>query len=169
VIFQDFIQYQLSAHDNIAMGDHQRFGDTASVERAARAAGVHDAITALAGGYATMLGPEFYGGSNFSGGQWQRVALARAFFREAPIVILDEPTAALDPRAEAALYDNMRELFVGRGVVLISHRFGSVRSADRIYVLHEGRVVESGSHGDLMALNGYYSELFTLQAKRYVD
>ena len=169
VIFQDFIRYQLSAHDNIAMGDHRRFDDVAAVERAARAAGVHDAIAELDRGYESLLGPEYFGGSDFSGGQWQRIALARAFFRDAPIVILDEPTAALDPRAEAALYDNMRELFAGRGVVLISHRFGSVRNADRIYVLHEGRVTGSGTHDELMDAGGHYAELFRLQASRYLD
>ena len=164
VIFQDFIRYQLSAYENIAMGDYTRFDDAEQVERSALAAGVHDAINGLEHGYQSLLGPEFYGGSDFSGGQWQRMALARAFFRDAPIVILDEPTAALDPRAEAALYDSMRELFAGRGVLLVSHRFGSVRTADRIYVLHEGRVVESGSHDELMALDGYYADLFRMQA-----
>ncbi len=169
VIFQDFIRYHLSARENIAMGDHRRFDDMDAIVTAARAAGLHETLTSLEHGYETLLGPEFYGGSDISGGQWQRVALARAFFRQAPIVILDEPTAALDPRAEAALYESMRELFAGRGVVLISHRFGSVRGADRIYVLHEGRVVESGNHEDLMARHGYYAELFTLQASRYLD
>ena len=95
--------------------------------------------------------------------------LARAFFRDAPVVILVEPTASLDPRAEAALYDSMRELYAGRSVLLISHRFGSVRTADRIYVLRDGRVTEQGSHAELMAAGGYYAELFRLQASSYVD
>ena len=169
VIFQDFARYQLSGRENIAMGDHARFEDQEAVERAARAAGVHDALAGLADGYETLLGPEYYGGSDFSGGQWQRVALARAFFRDAPIVILDEPTASLDPRAEADLYDSMRDLFSGRGVLLISHRFGSVKNADRIYVLRDGRVIESGPHADLLEADGYYAELFRLQANQYVD
>jgi ATP-binding cassette subfamily B protein len=169
VIFQDFARYQLSAHENISMGDPTRAGDLAMVEEAAHAAGVHDEIQSLDGGYGALLGPEYYGGSDFSLGQWQRVALARAFFRGSPIVILDEPTASLDPRAEASLYANMRDLFAGRAVLLISHRFGSVRTADRIYVLREGRIIETGDHRSLMAEDGYYAELFQLQASSYVD
>jgi ATP-binding cassette subfamily B protein len=169
VIFQDFVRYLLSARDNIALGDHARYEDGAAVERAAGAAGIHEALAALPGGYDTLLGPEHFGGSDLSGGQWQRVALARAFFRDAPVVILDEPTASLDPLAEAALYERMRDLYAGRGVLLISHRFGSVRSADRIYVLRDGRVHEQGSHRELMDADGYYAELFRLQASSYLD
>jgi ATP-binding cassette subfamily B protein len=169
VIFQDFMRYELSAYDNVAMGDHTRFEDREAVEQAARAAGIHDVIAGMPHGYDTLLGAEYVGGTDLSGGQWQRVALARAFFRRAPIVILDEPTAALDPRAEARLYESMRELFAGRGVLLISHRFASVRTADRIYVLEGGRVIEEGTHDALIAAGGHYSELFRMQAARYVD
>ena len=169
VIFQDFVRWQLSALDNIAFGDHARVDDLDAVVRAAKAAGVHDELAGLERGYETLLGPQFYGGSNLSGGQWQRIALARAFFRDAPLVILDEPAASLDPRAEAALYASMGELFSGRGVLLISHRFGSVRTANRIYVLDKGRVVEHGTHEELVALDGRYAELFRLQAKWYLD
>jgi ATP-binding cassette subfamily B protein len=102
-------------------------------------------------------------------GQWQRIALARAFFRGAPVVILDEPTAALDPRAEKELFERVRTLLAGRTVLLISHRFSSVRSADRIYVLDGGQVVESGDHDTLMALGGVYADLFILQAAAYLD
>ena len=126
-------------------------------------------ITKLPSGYDTLLGPEFLGGVDLSVGQWQRMALARAFFRNAPFVILDEPTASLDARAEHELFERIRSLLEDRTVLLISHRFSSVRTADRIYVLHEGRVVEDGTHQDLMARNGRYAEMFRLQAAAYTD
>src|SRR5947209_4090939 len=169
VIFQDFMRYLLPAHDNVALGEPSRFDDATAVERAASEAGIHTTLPGLPNGYQTILGPQFFGGSELSGGQWQRVALARLFFRDAAIVILDEPTAALDPKAEAELYASMRELFAGRGVLLISHRFGSVRSADRIYVLRDGRVHEHGSHDQLLADGGYYAQLFQMQARLYRD
>jgi ATP-binding cassette subfamily B protein len=169
VIFQDFERYHLSAGENIGLGRIERADDADAVRAAARQAGADTFIEAFPAGYATLLGPEFAGGTDLSVGQWQRVALARAFFRGAPVVILDEPTAALDPRAERELFDRIRTLLAGRTVLLISHRFSSVRSADRIYVLEAGRVVESGAHDTLMALNGLYAELFTLQAAAYAD
>jgi ATP-binding cassette, subfamily B, bacterial len=169
VIFQDFEQYLLPARENIGLGRYERIDDAAAIEAAARRADAHPFLDGLPDGYETMLGREFTGGYDLSIGQWQRVALARAFFRDAPFVILDEPTAALDARSESALFDRMHELLEGRSVLLISHRFSSVRSADRIYVLHHGRVVEHGSHGDLMALDGLYAELFSLQARAYLD
>jgi ABC-type multidrug transport system fused ATPase/permease subunit len=116
-----------------------------------------------------MLGPEFLGGTDLSVGQWQRLALARAFFRDAPFIVLDEPTASLDARAEHELFEKLRTLLSGRTVLLISHRFSSVRSADRIYVLQSGRIVEEGTHDELMSENGVYAELFTLQAAAYRD
>ncbi|MGH8908972.1 MAG: ATP-binding cassette domain-containing protein [Egibacteraceae bacterium] len=116
-----------------------------------------------------MLGPEFQGGTDLSVGQWQRVALARAFFRDTPFVIFDEPTAALDARAEHELFNRIRTLFAGRTVLLISHRFSTVRSADRIFVLADGHLTEQGTHTELMALDGRYAELFTLQASSYID
>ena len=169
VIFQDFERYLLPARENVGLGRKERIDDVEAILEAAARADAHEFISMLPEGYETMLGREFSGGFDLSIGQWQRVALARAFFRDAPFVILDEPTASLDARAESNLFERMRELLHGRSVVLISHRFSSVRSADRIYVLHDGRVVEEGSHEDLMARDGLYAELFTLQARAYVD
>jgi ATP-binding cassette, subfamily B, bacterial len=167
VIFQDFVQYVLSAAENVGLGRHERLHDREGIRAAGRLADVDEVLERLPEGYATLLGNEFVGGRDLSKGQWQRVALARAFFRDAPFIVLDEPTAALDARAEHDLFERVRDLFRGRAVLLISHRFSSVRSADRIYVLSEGRVVEHGSHDDLLAGGGLYAELFTLQAAAY--
>jgi ATP-binding cassette subfamily B protein len=167
VIFQDFTRYALPARDNIALGRHERFTDEHAILAAARRAGAHGDLARLPHGYDTLLGPTFEGGTDLSLGQWQRVALARVFFRDAPFVILDEPTAALDARAEAQLFEAIRTLLVGRTVLVISHRFSSVRSADRIYVLHEGRVTEAGTHDELVAAAGRYAELFEVQAAAY--
>ena len=164
VIFQDFLHYSLPAAENVGMGRHQRIGDIAAIRGAAVHAGADEFLAKLPKGYETVLGPEFDGGKELSVGQWQRVALARAFFRDAPFIILDEPTAALDARAEHELFESIRTLCRGRSVLLISHRFSSVRSADRIYVLDGGQGIEVGSHDELMDLGGRYAELFTLQA-----
>jgi ATP-binding cassette subfamily B protein len=167
VAFQDYVRWMLPAHDNIALGRHERFGDRDGVRAAARRSGAHADLDPLPDGYATILGPAFIGGTDLSGGQWQRVALARLFFRDAPFVILDEPTAALDAKAEHALFASIRELLAGRSVLLISHRFSSVREADRIYVLRDGEVVETGGHDALVAAGGLYAEMFGLQAAAY--
>jgi ATP-binding cassette subfamily B protein len=169
VAMQDFVRYRFTAGENIAMGRSDHGGDAARIRKAARLARADEFIEALPEGYDTQLGTQFLGGRELSGGQWQRLALARAFFREAPLVILDEPTASLDPRAERALFDDIRTLCAGRTVVLISHRFANVRSADRIHVLADGKITESGSHDQLMDLGGRYAELFTLQASTYRD
>jgi ATP-binding cassette subfamily B protein len=169
VIFQDFQHYALPARDNIGLGRHQHIDDLDGIMLAARHAGADGFLAALPGGYDTILGPEFSGGNDLSIGQWQRIALARAFFRDAPFIILDEPTAALDARAEHDLFQAIRILCRGRSVLLISHRFSSVRTADRIYVLHHGRIVQHGSHDQLMATGGLYADLFTLQAAAYLD
>jgi ATP-binding cassette, subfamily B, bacterial len=177
VIFQDFERFHLTAAENIGLGRVEAIDDPAGIRGAAEQAGADAFIQRLPDGYDTMLGPEFTRalvgpkdrGTDLSVGQWQRMALARAFYRRTPMVILDEPTAALDPRAEAELFDRIRSLLTGRSVLFISHRFSSVRSADRIYVLDAGRVVESGSHQELMATEGLYAELFTLQAAAYLE
>jgi ATP-binding cassette, subfamily B, bacterial len=169
VLFQDFAQYLFNAAANIGMGRVEQRDDRPGIERAAREAGAHDFVTGLRYGYDTMLGKIFEDGADLSIGQWQRIALARAFFRDAPLVILDEPTAALDARREHELFASMRSLLRGRTVLLISHRFSSVLAADRIYVLQGGRVVEEGSHAELMRQEGLYAELFTLQASAYLE
>jgi len=169
VIFQDFAQYFLSAADNIATGGHERANAREAIVAAARQSGADSFLAELPQAYDTMLGRQFEGGHELSIGQWQRVALARAFFRGAPFVILDEPTAALDPRAEHELFQRMRSIAQGRTVLLVSHRFSSVRSADRIFVLSGGRLVEQGGHEELMARGGQYAELFTLQAAAYLS
>ncbi|HKY59868.1 MAG TPA: ABC transporter ATP-binding protein [Gemmatimonadota bacterium] len=168
VLFQDFLHYHLTAAENIEMGRVDRPHGSEEIIEAARHASAHEFIARLPQGYDTRLGRQFYGGHELSVGQWQRLALARAFFRGGSFLILDEPTAALDPRAESELFSQMRALSEGRSVLLVSHRFSSVRTANRIYVLHAGRVVESGSHEQLMDLSGMYAELFTLQAAAYL-
>ena len=168
VLFQDFARFMLTVRENIGLGRVEQLDDLESIVRSAERAGADSFVNAWPDAYDTVLGPYFMGGKDVSIGQWQRIALARAFFRDAPLVILDEPTAALDARAEHDLFTRMRDLFSGRSVLLISHRFSSVRSADRIYVLHEGRVVESGTHDELMHLGGRYAELFTMQASAYL-
>ena len=168
VIFQDFVHYQLSARENIGFGDIGVMDDEAAIAEAARRAGAHRFLEGLPDGYETMLGRLFEQGHELSIGQWQKVALARAFIREAPLVIMDEPTASLDARAEYDLFETMRGLFEDRAVLLISHRFSSVRMADRIYVLKDGEVAESGAHHELVAARGLYAELFSLQAGTYM-
>jgi ATP-binding cassette, subfamily B, bacterial len=168
VIFQDFLRYALSARANIGLGRHAWMEDHGRVVAAARQAGADSFLAELPNGYDTILSPEYEGGEDLSIGQWQRVALARAFFRDAPFIILDEPTAALDARAEHELFEAIRTLCHGHSVLLISHRFSSVRSADHVYVLDAGRIVEHGTHDQLMRNAGRYAELFTLQASAYL-
>jgi ATP-binding cassette, subfamily B, bacterial len=167
VIFQDFVRYQLSARENVGFGDIKAIDDQIAIGEAARRAGADAFLQPLPEGYDTVLGRLFQGGHELSSGQWQRVALARAFFRDAPLVIMDEPTGALDARAEYDLFQTMRTLFRDRAVLLISHRFSSVRMADRIYVLDDGEVVQSGAHDELIAAGGLYAELYGLQAANY--
>lgn len=169
VVFQDYVRFKLPAIDNIVFGRPDLPVDLDRFVAASHQAGAHDFLTRLAGGYDTVLSTEFTGGSDLSLGQWQRLALARAFYRDSPFIILDEPTASLDPEAEADLFARIRELFAGRTVLLISHRFSSVRNADQIYVLDTGRVIEQGTHESLMADDGTYARLFRLQAEVYQE
>jgi ATP-binding cassette subfamily B protein len=169
VIFQDFLRYELTAAENIGLGRPEKVDDRSSIEVAAVHAGADRVVRDLPMAYDTLLTRAYAGGRDLSLGQWQRIALARAFFRDAQFVILDEPSAALDARAEHELFGTIRTLLEDRTVLLISHRFSTVRTADRIYVLHEGRIVESGNHEALMACNGLYREMFDLQASAYLD
>ena len=167
MIFQDFAHYDLTARENIGLGAVELIDYPDAVQAAAVHAGAYRYLTALPAGYETILSPEYDGGRDLSVGQWQRVALARAFIRDAPLIILDEPTASLDPRAEHDLYTRIRTLYQGRTVLLISHRYNTVRDADHIYVLDRGRIIEHGSHDQLVSAAGVYAELFTLQAAAY--
>ncbi len=167
VIFQDFVRYQMTLRDNITISDGDRPADEESVHDAARRAGVLGVTRELPHGLDTMLGRDLDEGFDLSGGQWQRVALARALYRDTSLVVLDEPAAALDPRAEHELFTDVRAMLGGRAALLISHRFSSTRMADRIYVLDAGRVVECGTHDELMARAGQYAELYRLQSAAY--
>lgn len=165
VILQDFVQYQMTVRDNIAIAETDATGHR--VEEAARLAGVAPMVRDLSAGMDTMLGRDLDEGVDLSGGQWQRLALARALYRDTPLVVLDEPSAALDPRAEHELFADVRSVLHGRAALLISHRFSSTRLADRIYVMDGGRVVESGTHDELVARAGQYAELYALQSSTY--
>ena len=181
VIFQDFVRYDLRLEENIGVGEIEEVRE--SLDRPpedAQGMPTHPAIVEAAGksmaaslldhlpnGYRQVLGRRFEGGVELSGGEWQKVALARAYIRKASVVILDEPTAALDARAEYEVFSRFSELVSGQTALLISHRFSTVRMADRVIVLKEGRVVEEGTHDALLAQNGLYAELFSLQAEGY--
>jgi ATP-binding cassette subfamily B protein len=185
-LFQDFIAYDFTAADNIELEDREDREDgqdlkapggaqdlkdaqahaalRARIEAAAEDAGIAERIRTLPDGFDAMLGLAFSGGQELSGGQWQRVALARAAARDSPLVVLDEPTSSLDPRAEQALFADLRKAFDGRAVLLVSHRYGNLHLADRIYVLQDGAVVEQGGHRALVARDGLYAELYRLQS-----
>lgn len=167
VIFQDFVRYHLSAAENIAVGRIDARTDRARIERAAAQSLADEVIAKLPDGYDQLIGKRFRKGVDLSGGEWQKIAIARAYMREAEVLILDEPTAALDARAEFEVFQRFKELSAGRTAVLISHRFSTVRMADRILVLDGGRIEEAGTHDELLAAGGHYAELFELQAAGY--
>ncbi|WP_426162827.1 ABC transporter ATP-binding protein [Sandarakinorhabdus sp. DWP1-3-1] len=167
VIFQDFVRYNLAAADNIAVGRIEARDDRERIEAAAVASLADSVVAKLPDGYDQMIGKRFRNGVDLSGGEWQKMAIARAYMRDAEVLILDEPTAALDARAEFEVFQRFRELSAGRSAVLISHRFSSVRMADRILVLNNGRVEASGTHDALLAAGGRYADLFELQAAGY--
>jgi ATP-binding cassette subfamily B protein len=164
VIFQDFSKYELPAVDNVELAAEH---DEARLLRAMRAAQIDDVLLDLPHGLDTYLGRSFDGAVDLSGGQWQRVALARALAREAPVLVLDEPSSALDPRAEHELFSDIRGRVGERAVLLISHRYANLHLADRIYVLQDGRIADSGTHEELMARRGLYAQLYGLQAQAY--
>ena len=166
VIFQDFVRYEMSARDNIAVG---RLGanDDWRIRKAAGRSLAHDVISRLPQGYEQLLGRRFEGGVDLSGGEWQKIALARAYLRDAQLLILDEPTASLDARAELEVFQRFAELTAGKMALLISHRFSTVRMADRIVVLSDGHIKEDGHHESLVARGGRYARMFELQAASY--
>jgi ATP-binding cassette subfamily B protein len=169
VIFQDFNQYQFRVRENVGFGSVDHLEEDLRVRRAIERGGAEEVVATLAGGIETPLGRWFQDGAQLSGGQWQKIALARAFMREeADILILDEPTAALDAEAEHAVFERFRQLAAGRTTILISHRFPTVRMADRILVLDGGHLLEDGTHAELVARGGRYAHLFSLQASGYL-
>jgi ATP-binding cassette subfamily B protein len=168
VIFQDFTRYQLLLGENIGAGDVQHFEDEGRWREAGEKGMAAAIVDDLPQGYRTPLGKWFNDGRELSGGQWQKIALSRAFMRSrADILVLDEPTAAMDAAAEATIFEHFRALTQGRIAILISHRFSTVRMADQIVVLQDGRIIERGSHEELMRTSGHYAHLFSLQAKGY--
>jgi ATP-binding cassette subfamily B protein len=167
VIFQDFMRYEMTVSENIGVG-HIEVPHTADEIRAAAEKSLAaEVVKKLAAGYDQMLGRRFVSGVDLSGGEWQRIALARAYLRDAQLLILDEPTAALDAKSELEVFERFAELTMGKMALLISHRFSTVRMADRIVVLAGGKLVEEGTHQQLMALGGRYAEMFEMQAASY--
>ena len=167
VIFQDFVRYQLSLRENIGLGSIENVDDLEKVKLAAQKGGATDLVDELKSGWDTVLGSWFKGGQELSGGQWQKIALSRAFMRDASLLVLDEPTSALDAEKEYEVFEKFKELTAGKTALLVSHRFSTVRMADRIAVLKDGAVHELGSHAELLALKGTYARLFELQAQGY--
>lgn len=167
IIFQDFIRYEMSISNNIAVGDIEHLNDAQAIQQAAAMSMADEVIAQQPHGFQQILGKRFKDGTELSGGQWQKIALARAYMRDAQLIVLDEPTSALDARAEHEVFQRFSELIHGKMAVLISHRFSTVRMADRILFLEKGMVIEYGAHDELLAIDGKYAELFQLQAQGY--
>ena len=167
IIFQDYTHYQMTARENIWVGDVQLPLDDEKIRTAAKYSGADAVFEGLPQGYDTLLGKQFENGVELSIGQWQKVALARALLRDAQVLVLDEPTSAMDPKAEYEVFSNFQQQLQGRSAILISHRFSTVRMADRIYVLDGGRIIESGGHEELLKSRGTYAQLFEMQARNY--
>ena len=167
IIFQDYAHYHLTARENIWLGNTDLPPDHERVSAAARRSGADEVINALPHGYDTILGKRFAEGEELSIGEWQKVALARTFMRDAQIIVLDEPTSSMDAKAEYEVFQSFRQLVSGRTAILISHRFSTVRMADRIYVLKQGSVIEGGTHEELVRVGGTYARLFEMQAQHY--
>jgi ATP-binding cassette, subfamily B, bacterial len=168
-VFQDFVRYQFTVAENIGLGDVARIEDRPRVEQAAQRAGADGIVSQLPQKYDTVLGGWFEAGQELSAGQWQKIAVARGFMRDAEVLILDEPTASIDAEAEHELFGRLKALSADRTAIIISHRFSTVRTADRIAVLAHGRIEELGTHRELMEHNGRYAHLFRLQAQGYLD
>jgi ATP-binding cassette subfamily B protein len=167
VIFQDFMRYEMTAGENIAIGRIEELDNREMLLRAARKSLAHEVVERLPWRYDQMLGRRFEAGVDLSGGEWQKLALARAYLRDAQLLILDEPTASLDARSEFSVFRRFAELTSGKTALFISHRFSTVRMADRIVVLDDGRITEDGSHEQLANLGGRYAEMFEMQAASY--
>ena len=167
LIFQDFVRYDLSVRENIGFGQVEHMADQERIVQAAEKGGARSVIDQLPNGFNNILGRWFEGGEDLSGGEWQKIALSRAFMRDAQILILDEPTAALDALAEYEVYRRFADLVASKTAIFISHRFSTVRVADHILVLQQGRLIEEGSHDQLMTLDGQYAAMFSVQAEPY--
>ena len=168
-VFQDFVKYPLTVYENIGCGNIEEIHNHTRIYEAAKKSGADQFIPNLPDKYNTLLHREWSGGVQLSLGQWQKIAIGRIFMQDFPIVVLDEPTASLDPKAEYEIYRQFRELMEGRTSILIAHRFSTVKLADKIYVLKNGSIIESGNHEELMQLGGEYAALFNLQAEAYQE
>jgi ATP-binding cassette subfamily B protein len=167
VLFQDYVHYYLTARENIWLGNIESFPEEEKIVQAAKLSGADKGIRRLPQGYETLLGYQFRKGQELSIGEWQKVALARTFYRDARIIVLDEPSSAMDPLAEEKLFVQFRNMLEGRSAILISHRFSTVQMADYIYVMDQGKIVENGNHDELLKLNGRYARLYRTQANHY--